>query len=347
MYAKLVVGNTAISAVGAMRDIGRLITAESPSIASHVGAFNTTSSIVVDNTPAGWTYVGSVTAADRPTIAAPGTNAQSSDVNYNLCFSAPCLDSPTLKYAALTVAWQMSSTNAPPGSSFCLTGAQSATSLGVLTNEGPRMYQLAADHNSNIEVDGVSHVALAGAIFHVIANPRHITIIVEGVGMGAVWESSQTAAHTFYETAPFVQYSHAISTVITGIGWIVPTRFTSDRDSWFATAFNVTDPNTGINYGTYDVSEVGTMNVGSLVQSALLSRANTIASTGAPRYVIGPVFYSLGKRGYPTQYVTDIVPVYWCGAGIASSGDTIDINGETYTFFNPGTGNFGIILQTS
>ena len=346
MYAKLVVGNSAISALGAMRDIGRLITSGAPSI-SDLGSFNTTSSVIIDATPAGWTYVGSVTAADRPTIAATGaSHAMVNDTNYNLCFSAPCLNSPTLKYAALTVAWQ-AGTTATIGSSFALTGAQSATNLGVLTNEGPRYFETSANAATNNEVLVASLIVTAGSIIHLIASPRHITIINEGRGLSAVWESSQTEAHTFYGTAPFIQYCHNDSSNFTRAPIIVPTATASTLSASILTAaFNVTNPNTGTNFGTYDPTDNMLINSGSLVQTLAGQRTNTITATGAPRYTISPVFYGLTTKGYPTQYVTGIVPIYWTGANIGTTGDIVDVNGDSYTFFGCGTG-FGVILKTS
>lgn len=343
MYAKLVVGNTAISSLGAMRDIGRLITDANPSI-SNLGAFNTSSSVIIDATPAGWTYVGSVTVADRPTIASTATSsAMTNDTNYNLCFSAPCLSSSALKYATLTVAYQ----SATLGNSFCLAGASSATSLGILTNEGPRVFEIAANASSNVEVQSAAILVTAGTVLHVIANSTHITIIEENRGMSAVWESSQTEVHTFYGIAPFVQYCHALSSNISRYAVIVPTSTSATISSSIATAvFNITNPNTGTNYGTYDPTEGLYWNIGSLAQSLASTRANTITSAGSPRYIINPVFYSLSTKGFPTQYVSGIVPIYWTGAGIGSSGDIVDVNGDSYTFFNAGTG-FGVILKTS
>lgn len=343
MYAKLVVGNTAISALGAIRDIGRLITDSNPSIAS-LGAFNTASSVIIDSTPAGWTYVGSVNAGDRPTIATTGTSsAMTADTNYNLCFSAPCLNTSVLKYATLTVSYR----SATLGNSFCLAGATAATSLGILTNEGPRVFENSADATNNNEV--ANHVTLvtAGTILHVIANPRHITIIEENRGMSAIWESSQTDAHTFYGIAPFIQYCHNNTAVFTLRASTIPAQVTATQATSIQTAvFNITNPNTGTNYGTYDPTEALTWNIGSLVQTFTGTRVNTITAAGAPRYLVNPVFYSLTTKGFPTQYVTGIVPVYWTGTGIGSSGDTVDVNGDSYTFFNTGPG-FGMILKTN
>jgi hypothetical protein len=129
MYVKLVVGAAQINVQGAMRDIARLITATTPSL-SLLGAFSSASSVIVDATPAGWTYVGSNNAADQPSIA--GTAASLLTVGQvNYCFSSPMLNnSNLLKYAVLTnnttaAAYTMTNTG------FNLTGASSATALGL------------------------------------------------------------------------------------------------------------------------------------------------------------------------------------------------------------------------
>lgn len=341
MYAKLVVGGSNITALGAIRDIGRLITSESPST-SLLGAFNSSSSIIVDNTPAGWTYVGSVQAADQPTIASVGTStAQTADVNYNLCFSAPCKDTNALKYCTLTNVWRSTT-----GYLIALAGATNATSNGVLTNEGPRRWQANVD-GSNAECLTLHMSVAAGKILHVIATPRHITIIEEGRGIHAIWEASQTDAHTFYGTAPFIQYTHGDTSNINREAIIVPAQSSVTSTSAILTgAFDITDPNSGTYYGTYDFTDAKTVNTWNLVQAVTGTRTNTITSTGAPRYVVSPAFFTLTTKGYPTQYVTGIVPVYFTGAGIGSSGDIVDINGDSYTFFNCGTG-FGVVLKTS
>ena len=95
MYAKLVVGNAAINGYRAMRDIGRLITSASPSV-SLLEAYSQSSSVIIDSTPAGWTYVGSNFAGDRPSIAAAAAAVNTTNGGFpNLCFSAPCLDGST------------------------------------------------------------------------------------------------------------------------------------------------------------------------------------------------------------------------------------------------------------
>jgi hypothetical protein len=54
-------------------------------------------------------------------------------------------------------------------------------------------------------------------------------------------------------------------------------------------------------------------------------------------------------QGYPVQYVTGVVPVYWCKAGLGTTGDTVNIGGDYYTYFNCGAsgGTFGLLMKTS
>lgn len=349
MYAKLVVGASPLAVVKAMRDIGRLITSENPSIDLLTG-FSTASSIIVDATPAGWTYVGSVNANDRPTIAAIGSTADTTgtfgytiDTDYNLAFSAPCLNEPSrLKYAVLSTVWR--STSLAAYQTFALTAAQSVSSLGVRTNEGPRAFAGSAEG-----VGETLPLAFATSItttFHVIATPRHITIICENRGICAVWESTNTEVHDFYSRPPVIQYSHIVSSATARFPITVPTNYTLTQSAgWMAVAIAVTNVNTGTFYGTYDVSEAGTANLGNFVQASSTYRNNSIDASGSPRYQISPVYFQIGELGYPVQFVTGIVPIYWTRGVIGSSGDTVDISGDSYTFFNCGTG-FGVIMKT-
>ena len=342
MYARLVVGNTTINPLLAMRDIGRLITSNEPST-SLLGGFSSTSSVIVDNTPAGWAYVGSVSAADRPAIAsttAPGTYVN--DTNWNLAFSAPTLENPSiLKYALLNIVWLNSSAS---NNLFALTGAQSLNTQGIAVNEGPRYRHPAAEGLG--EGAATAMRCAAGDIIHLIANPRHITIINENRGLSAVWETSNTDAHRFFGTPPFIQYTHPISSITTRENIIVPTTITSTRASSIMDAvFAITDVNTGIFYGTYDVTRNLTANIQYLAQTYVDSRQNSITQNGLPRYQINPVFYQAGVLGYPTQFVTGTVPIFWASPTLGSTGDSVDVSGDTYTYFNCGTG-FGVLLKT-
>jgi hypothetical protein len=344
MYAKLVVGGTAISAYRAMRDIGRLLVSNTPST-SLLESFSSTSSIVIDDTPAGWTYVGSVNSADRPTIADAGTALPTTNTHFNLAFSAPTLeDENVYKYALLNIVYRNSSSETS-STHFALTGAQSVTDQGVATNEGPRGQWVSTETIN--EGTNISTRTAAGDTIHLIATPRHITIINEQRGLSALWETSQTDVHTFYGTPPFIQYNHCNSSIVTRHNIIVPTTHTITQDnSIMAAAFNVYNVNTGANSGTYDPTGGMLTNLGHFAQSTITLRQNSINAVGLPRYQVTPVYVHLGALGYPVQFVTGVVPIYWTAPDIGSTGDNIEINGEIYTFFHCGTG-FGVAMQTS
>jgi len=362
MYAKLVVGGTAITAIAAMRDIVRLITSATPST-SLLGGFSTASSIIVDSTAAGWTYVGGNRAADQPTIAATGAATTLDGAAWNLCCSAPCLSGSALKYAVFNpiayTTYTGSIAGTVPITGFTLTGASSASALGVVTNEGPRIYAVnpngtSSQNNYANRLTNKYHLTDAASVIHVIANARHITIIQEGRGLSAIWESSMTDAHTFYGTAPFVQYCHYYSPQYGTEGVIVPTSSTTSVNAtganpMFNSVFNITNPNTGTNYGTFDVTAAtGSINVNqtALWQTYSGMRSNSITAAGAPTYVITPIFYNTTWIGYPTQFVTGVVPIYWANGNMGNTGDSVDVSGDTYKFFNAGTG-FGVIMKTS
>lgn len=355
MYARLALG-AAANPIQCIRDIGRLITSASPSISNLSGqGFSTTASVIVDSTPAGWTYVGSNKATDQPTIgggAADATWTAGATTYWNWIFSAPCLNtSQPLKYAVFTQNLTGGSTSTY--FSFAMNGAVSGTSLGVTTSEGFRF-----NYNSTIvgTVAAVRNASIDTSIsttVHLIATARHITLIQENKGILAIWEATSTDIHDRLLTPPFIQYSHGIasnvglpSAVINTA--IAPTSTVSTTANVAATAFNVTDVNTNITFGTVDLSYAQTTNIAVLFQCALSMRANTINSNGSPMYTINPVYFQMASNGYPTQFVTGVVPIYWCRAGLGTTGDTVVIGTDTYYFFNVGsfaTASYGVLMK--
>ena len=359
MYARLVVGNANVHPHDCMRDIGRLLTSPSPSIANLTSlAFSNTQSVIVDATPAGWTYVGSNFANDTPSISTGGTYYQGSTASAlpQLCFSASCLNSNALKYAILTQILAANTANATSYSIIAVTGAATANSTGGLTGEGPRYYDTGFAGQDVIQ----SHLYLGrqNSVIHLVSNPRHITIIAEpntgtiNGGFNAIWESSQTDTHTFYNTAPFIQYCHGNS-AFSGTSWLANTT------QWQGTSggiggyflpmiFNTYNASTGGYNANYDVSVGATQNRGFLVQyyAASGSRNNTIGTTGLSKAVAQPIFYHASAIGYPVQMVSGVTPAYWMRGNIGSSGDQVNINGSTYTYFNCGA-NFALAMQTS
>lgn len=351
MYAKLVVGNSVDGNVyQCIRDICRLLTSQNPSINDLSGqGFNIAASAVLDNTPAGWTYVGSSKPTDTPTIGAGSTDAAFVATYYNWALSAPMQDdSSKLKYALFTQAFSGATTGTPYRSMFSLTGAEFVTANGVATNEGYR--QCSGTAGTSIS-NSTLHFGI-GSVIHLIANQRHITVVQEGKGMMALWETTNTDVHTFYNKAAFVTYFHPTSSV-TSVNLIsstvVPNTSTTLNTSIAGIAFAVTNPNNGTFYGTFDLSVSGTMNLQNFFQCSGASRANSIDSVGNPKYQISPVFVHASTIGYPVQYISGIVPIYWCRSGLGSTGDTVDIDGDSYVYFNAGASGtaYGVLLKTS
>jgi hypothetical protein len=250
-------------------------------------------------------------------------------------------NSNLLKYAVLTnntggAAYSTTNTG------FQLTGATGATSLGIVTNEGPRN----STTGSLASFDSVSILVAAGTVLHLVANPQHITIVVENTGMTAVWETTSTDAHTFYNIPAFVQYSHYKSALTSRLPIIVPTTGSIvATQSWNATTFNVTNPNSGANFGTYDVTQGTVYNRFTLVNDYLNTRVNTVSVTGLPQYAISPIFFTNTLIGYPTQFVTGPVPAYYVSGAMGNTGDTVSVSGDTYFFFNAGA--FGLLMKTT
>jgi len=343
MYAKLLTGGSAVVTYQAIRDIARLITSSSPST-SLLGGFSQASSVIIDSTPAGWTYVGSSHASDQPSIAAvSNTTYPANGIRAIMACSAPCLEGSALKYVCLTMGRQGSGTLL---GGINITAAQSVTSVGVATNEGPCYYNLNTT-NANLYPYTIS--TAANTTIHLIANQRHVTLIQEGAGIHAVWEMSMSDPNRFYGRAPVAQYLHATSSNFT-----VPENMSGPIDFAASTktgsaicALNaITDVNTATFYGNYEPTILGTRNFPNFFQKGSDYRNNSVTSTGALAYNVQPLFMSAGALGYPAQAISGVVPVYITKPGIGTSGDTIYVNGEAYTWFNAG-GGFGLALKTS
>lgn len=339
MYARLVTPAAGTFAQQCMRDIGRLITSADPSLSDLSGAgYDSTTSLIVDNTPAGWEYIGSTSAADQPSIAGSGGALT---LGANLCFRAPMRDYASLyKFAVLTHSNTAYNTNTY-GRVFALTGATNATATGVLTNESYRQ----SSPNTTALIVGSSLSTSGSVTHHVIANARHITIIQENSGMMAVWEASMTELHQLYNRPSFVAYHHPTGSIALVAAGSTPVASADGTTNVNAVSFSVQNPG-GALLGTYRCADSG--NVGMLLQTIAGNRANTVNESGLPRYQVQPVFVHNHLVGQAVQYVTGIVPIYWTKAGLGSTGDNVSINDEVYTYFNCGTSAlFGVLLQTS
>ena len=372
MYAKLVTSsNTSPSLLA--RDVIRLCTSNSPSTAD-LGGFSNSSSSIIDATPAGWTYVWStVDSGTLATVAAAAAVTPTSSADW-WGISAPCLGpleaNGTLKYVKLTTgggAANSQATNTVFG--FSLSGATNIASGNTVTNEGWR-------RQSNTSAPSTcTPTQIAGiGTFHLIATPRHITIIKEGAMFSGLWETAVTDVHGFYSStaAPFVQVNLqntavAISQTKTAGGVYDEVYIASTQQvlgsfntiaGWNYNLFGITVPSTGTYYGALSMGippdmSLSTTNTNLSLQPFLfptgkLSSTNTL---GVTRNLITPLFINGQAIGYPTIDISSICNIYATRAGIATTGDTVDINGTTYTYFNSGTidspRGVGLLMLTS
>ena len=356
MYAKLVTPATYVNPLFYLRDIGRLITSDTPST-SLLSAFSQSSSIIFDSTAAGWTYVGSNHAADQPTIATSSDTTTPDGTMWNFCFSAPCLSGSALKYLILN---PYNYTSAPSfNGGFTVTAASNASSLGIVTNETPRLFINSSTSTiANRDTYGLNtSFGTTSQTYYLIANARHFTLICENTGIVALWESSMTNTHTFYNIAPFVMYTQYTAYNasgsqgnLTSVTGVTQYTTTSSPAGFGIAAYtcNVTNPNNGTNYPLYDIATntPATLSIAQTGIGLTGRRTNTIDASGNPKYVVSPIYYSMQQIGYPTQYVTGIVPIYWTAGGMGTTGDTVSLNDNTYTFFNV-SAKFGVIIATS
>lgn len=371
MYAKLVTSsNTSPSLLA--RDVIRLCTSNSPSTAD-LGGFSNSSSSIIDATPAGWTYVWStVDSGTLATVAAAAAVTPTSHADW-WGISAPCLGpleaNGTLKYVKLTTGGggvaNSQATNTVYG--FSLSGATNIASGNTVTNEGWRKQ---SNNSAGGAVYSTTQVAGIGT-FHLIATPRHITIIEEGIMFTGVWETAITDVHTFYSNtaAPFVQVNldNSSNNIVVGSAYYdsvysVSTQAVSTSSSvshgWNYNLFGITIPSTGTYYGTLSMGAPtewlpGTATTNLSIQPYLfpLGKLGSTNSSGVTRNLITPLFINGQAIGHPTIDISSICNIYATRAGIATTGDTVDINGTTYTYFNSGAlasqRGVGLLMLTS
>lgn len=279
MYAKLVAGSR-IQPGLAIRDIARLLVSQNPSTANLEG-FSQATSVIIDNTPAGWTYVvgSQLNIVNNSVINVQYTTANTNgpdlgqgvsgnNVEQHVVTANSLSPMSIAKYACLTTAQLANDTSSGiwSNSAFYLTAATNANSTtGVVTNETFRVYGQSGANNS------VGFGTTAGT-YHLVANKQHITLIREDTANGMVqahWETSQTEYHQFYQMPPVISYcyghgrylnmmptypANANATVLNS----GPTRATSSNFGapsgsvyWdmYASLINYTYPVTGTNYG--------------------------------------------------------------------------------------------------
>jgi len=366
MYAKLVNPGTAASSL-LIRDIVRLCTSSSPTT-SLLSGFTAGSSAIVDSTPAGWTYTYS--NVDLGTLGNAANGASSGTADW-WAMNALCNDGVTQKYAKLTCNFSGSSTTGL----FHLTGASNVVTTTV-TNEGLRGLAGSSTVDTNNSINGVSgglgtsaYARLGNAgTYHVIANPNHITIIQDSTRVHAIWETSVTEAHTFYNIPPFVQFNTASVTTgsyyesgFNGTAVASPQNLAANNTIQYSPniqLFNFTAPSSGTNYGTFKIGEIGYSGysqAGALgIQPGInlgWQRGTTVGTTGGTKNLVTPIYFQAYTYGLAATFVTGVCPIYMTRGNAATAGDTMTINGVTYTYFPCGGSgyaqNYGLVMLTS
>lgn len=371
MYAKLLVGSTSKHPHACIRDIIRLCTSANPSIADLEAYTVATGSQVIDATPAGWTFVGSNYGPDQNGTLSTGSSGGTTSGWLRYGLSAPCLDGRT-KYCVLNT---VLGTSSPMPTVIQLSGATGFTGDGTATNQGSVFYASSTSITESQLINASLRVGSANRVMHVIANARHITIIDQDRGMSAIWEMTSTDMNSRYNTAPFVQYCHADTTYAwrANNGSVYPSGpvniTASLNGSWQHMCFGLTDPNTSTYYGLYDPCNVHATNPqfpttnatffcktwggnpiqgnGSAATGGTLTVARAVRPgvdiTGLPKYNIQPVMLANDRIGWPTQFITGVVPVYFGPGEAGTAGDTTEINGETYYYFPCGA--WGLFMK--
>lgn len=357
MYAKLVL-NANTSVALCMRDIARLCTSQNPNVANLEG-YSQTSSVIIDATPAGWSYVMGTecnittsapqlirfSAANSPSGPAIGATINTANVIEQHTMSANCLAplDAKLKYASLTSYSNCSivpTTATHRGFSwFFVTGAANVnTTTGVLTGESYRSWHFGSTGNPYAGFLG----PIAGNTHHVIANERHITVIAQNRGVGAVWETSQSEADVFYNSVPSIAFYYANAAGGTGFSTSFLTTPTSTAGGFPVNAniFDHTIPATGINASVRAISALNPFlfiwqtgqNTNNSAEPGT-ARSTGSSSNGLTRHFVTPILFQSFDIGVPIKFVTGVVPIYMMKGGSGTMGDIVTINGVDYTYF--------------
>jgi hypothetical protein len=360
MYAKLSysagtqsTGNTRYSSGNMIRDIIRLCTSPNPNV-NNLIAFSNTSSVVVNTTPAGWTFLYSDFDGTVLPDADTDANATATGLNNYWSMTAPCLGpgANTLKYAKLTSTYRSNVNQAGTlAVGLSLTSASSISNTGTITGEGFRIY---TSVNSINPATTANTFDLGGnGIYHLIATERQITVIKQSVGFHGIWEHTISDYHTFYNITPVIHFSfrgrtqdtslisNDVSTTAPVDGYVNSGK----TQNYAKSLHNITDVNTGTNYSALQLGRLQSQPY--MSQNSDFTNMKTIAANGVSRNLVVPIMYQLVRYGIPTCFVTDICDMYWTGGGVGTTGDTIIVNGITYTYFDCGTMGLAINVGTT
>jgi len=357
MYARLVL-TSAVLPSNMIRDIIRLCTSEAPSLTDlSENAFSRTSSVIIDDTPAGWTYVTS--SNDGLTLASSGTATSLSWWG----MKSPCLaPSGTEKFAIFTLAFEDTLTTT--AGLFMMSGASGIDTLNTTTvNRGSRLRAGTTSATATIGVDTfLGFNGSTGQTFHLIATPRFVILYKEGAKMNAIFEHSSTGVHEFYDKAPFVQYSISSSTSFLGtaspggLGGVDLNSAGGSGNGIVLEIFDFTEAASSTGFGVFSFG--GISNAGGAKADTVAAQpymwpqqiATTVASNGISRNIVKPLMFSAFSYGLPTCLITGVCDVFMTRGGAGTTGDTMVINGDVYTYFNvitSGAKQFGLAINTS
>ena len=363
MYAKLALSSnfTAASMQVCIRDMVRLLTSPNPTISllSSSGGFNVGASSIIDATPAGWTYVGS--NVDNASLNAPNSSTAliSTAINGNSgarwVISAPCAapNASKLKYAVFAGMGFFLGSNVFQNAGIQLAGATGGSVDGSTVNTGLLVQEYSGQGSASTNFGfGLQ----AATTYHLIANARHVTLIAEGFGVVALWEHSYSEVHQFLNQIPMVQFcqygANGITSSLggdtrTGINTYSATQTQSVNPVpiFAVNTFNTTNIGTGTTYGAYAHGNM-TRPFQPYLYPHQGVKGVSVSATGLNRNIVNPIMFNHFEFGYPTIYVTGVVPAYMCRGAIGSPGDVVSINGTDYVYFPVNT-QMGLALLTS
>ena len=237
-----------------------------------------------------------------------------------------------------------------------MAGATGASTTGVTTNQGLIVTEVTGSSNPG-QGTPFGWGLQAGTTYHLIANPRHITLIAEGRGVVALWEHTYSEVHQFLDQIPMVQFCQygtaGIGGSTGGSSDQVGNQFSTGNTAssqwpapmFVACSFNTTNISSGTTFGAYNFQ-----NMTRPFQPYMFPHQGvkgvSVSANGLNRNIVNPVMFNHFEFGYPTIYVTGVVPVYMCRGGIGSPGDVININGTDYIYFPVNT-QFGLAFLTN
>jgi hypothetical protein len=247
------------------------------------------------------------------------------------------------------------------GASNVATGSTTITNLG--SNPRPTTTTSAATFGTDVYMGFGS---LASQTWHLIATPRMLLLYKEDAKFNAIFEFSASEAHQFYNVPAFAQYMISSSTLYSAtasagsLGGQTLTGTSGVGNIICLETFNWTDPNTTTNYGV--LSFGGPDAAGSTLAQGLghqpymwpTGLTTTIAANGATRNTVKPMMIQGFSYGMPTCWITGISDIWMTRGSAGTTGDTMTINGSTYTYFNvistsiaSGRKSIGFAINTS